>query len=271
MPEPVIDQAAGLRQLFRRPAGRFVGTVRPQNSAAHAVTVAKLAHALARQSQRVLVLDETGGAHAISRVLGLSGSYDLLDAIQGQVDLSRACIEGPGGVRVLQAPELARTLPRLNGNQRRVLREAIGLLRRRADLILVNVDAGETRQSLLQVADEVMVLLTPAVGDITAAYGALKRLAAQNPRRDFSAIVVGSSCDVHGLAVFNNVREAAREHLGVELTLRGVLPDRSRPDDDILTLRDFSNLSASIEEVAQSLLYGQKSAARASVADACAS
>jgi flagellar biosynthesis protein FlhG len=129
---------------------------------------ANLAAALARQGERVLVLDADLGLANLDVVLNLYPKLTLHDVFTGQTRLEDAILPAPGGFSVLLAGS-----------------GVIQRVRPRFDRVLLDTGAGISDVVLytISLADEVLIVCTPEPTSLTDAYATIKVLATTQPRR----------------------------------------------------------------------------------------
>ncbi|HEX7640307.1 MAG TPA: MinD/ParA family protein [Burkholderiaceae bacterium] len=152
---------------------------------------ANLAAALARQGERVLVLDADLGLANLDVVLNLFPKITLHDVFTGKNTLDQAVLEAPGGFSVLLAGSGMVEYSRLTPEVREQLVDVIRQVVPRFDRILLDTGAGISDVVLYTVslADEVLIVATPEPTSLTDAYATIKVLATTQGRRDIGVIV----------------------------------------------------------------------------------
>src|SRR5262252_271861 len=144
-----------------------------------------LAAALARQGERVLVLDADLGLANLDVVLNLYPKLTLHDVFTGQTRLEDAILPAPGGFSVLLAGSGMIEYSRLTPTVRDQLHDVIQRVRPRFDRVLLDTGAGISDVVLytISLADEVLIVATPEPTSLTDAYATIKVLATTQPRR----------------------------------------------------------------------------------------
>jgi flagellar biosynthesis protein FlhG len=152
---------------------------------------ANLAAALARQGERVLVLDADLGLANLDVVLNLFPKITLHDVFTGKNSLEEAILPAPGGFSVLLAGSGMVEYSRLTPEVRDQLQDVIAKVRPRFDRILLDTGAGISDVVLYTVslADEVLVVATPEPTSLTDAYATIKVLATTQGRRDIRLLI----------------------------------------------------------------------------------
>lgn len=152
---------------------------------------ANLAAALARQGQRVLVLDADLGLANVDVVLNLVPKLTLHDVFDGRAPLEDAIVPAPGGFSVLLAGSGMVEYSRLTPAVRDKLLDIVERVATRFDHVLLDTGAGISDVVLFTVslADRVLVVATPEPTSMTDAYATIKVLAAMQGRRAIQLVV----------------------------------------------------------------------------------
>ena len=164
---------------------------------------ANLAAALARQGERVLVLDADLGLANLDVVLNLHPKLTLHDVFTGKCSLEAAILPAPGGFSVLLAGSGMVEYSRLTSEVRDQLLAIIEAVAPRFDRILLDTGAGISDVVLFAVslADAVLVVATPEPTSMTDAYATIKVLATQHDRREIQMVLNQASRVGEGRAV----------------------------------------------------------------------
>ena len=152
---------------------------------------ANLAAALARQGQRVLVLDADLGLANLDVVLNLFPKITLHDVFTGKHSLDEAILPAPGGFSVLLAGSGMVEYSRMTPEVREQLQKVIDEVAPRYDRVLLDTGAGISDVVLYTVslADDVLVVATPEPTSLTDAYATIKVLATTQGRRHVQLLV----------------------------------------------------------------------------------
>ncbi|MDE2402474.1 MAG: MinD/ParA family protein [Burkholderiales bacterium] len=152
---------------------------------------ANLAAALARQGQRVLVLDADLGLANLDVVLNLYPKITLHDVFTGKAQLEEAILPAPGGFSVLLAGSGLVEYSRLTPEVRDQLLNIIETVSPRFDVIIIDTGAGISDVVLfaLSLAQEVIVVATPEPTAMTDAYATIKVLSSQQSREQLHLVV----------------------------------------------------------------------------------
>jgi len=152
---------------------------------------ANLAAALARQGERVLVLDADLGLANLDVVLNLPPRITLHDVFTGRHPLADAIMPAPGGFSVLLAGSGMVEYSRLTSEVRQHLQNVIATVVPRYDHVLLDTGAGISDVVLYTVslADDALLVVTPEPTSMTDAYATIKVLAAVQQRRVVKLVV----------------------------------------------------------------------------------
>ncbi len=192
---------------------------------------ANLAAALARQGQRVLVLDADLGLANLDVVLNLPPRVTLHDVLTGKRELRDAIVAGPGGISVLLAGSGMVEYSRLTIEVRDELVRVLAELRPMYDQVLLDTGAGISDVVLYTVslADQVLVVVTPEPTALTDAYATIKVLATTQGRRAIR-LVVNQAKRGEGRAVCQQLQQVIDRYVNptldgpVRLEFLGELP-----------------------------------------------
>ncbi|MFO1221592.1 MAG: MinD/ParA family protein [Burkholderiaceae bacterium] len=180
---------------------------------------ANLAAALARQGERVLVLDADLGLANLDVVLNLAPKLTLHDVFTGQAPLDEAILPAPGGFSVLLAGSGMIEYSRLTPEVRDQLQLVIAQVRSRYDHVLLDTGAGISDVVLYTVslADEVLVVATPEPTSLTDAYATIKVLAGNQPMRPVHLLVNQTRRHGEGRAVCHQLQQVIDRYVSPTL------------------------------------------------------
>lgn len=213
------DQAAGLRKLFAGARGPV--TIAFAGAAGRGALLAGVARGLAAAGKEVVVIDENPGAQGAASAFGLRPRFDLLQAVNRDVSTAQVLLRAETAIRLLPAARAAARSARLDAMERQALDEWLRRLQKQVDFALVDTaEPGGTDVPLLT-PQRIVIVLTPEAASITEAYTQMKRLAARPERRRFGVVIRNAAGRAEGGRVFENLRGAARRHLGAEIELLG--------------------------------------------------
>jgi|CXWL01.1.fsa_nt_gi flagellar biosynthesis protein FlhG len=188
---------------------------------------ANLAVTLARQGQRVCVLDADLGLANLDVVYGLAPRESLLHVLRGDRRLADVIVEGPAGVRVIPAASGIAELTALGASEQQILLDAVEELDGSVDVLLVDTAAGISSNVLYfaAAAAEVLVVITPEPTALTDAYALVKVLSTRHAVREFQVVVNMARGAADATGAFRRLARAAERFLGVRLEYQGYVPD----------------------------------------------
>jgi flagellar biosynthesis protein FlhG len=215
-----------------RPRRRTIAVTSGKGGVGKTNIVTNLAIALARQGVRVLVLDGDLGLANVDLLLGVAPQFDLQDVILGNRNVRDIVLEGPDGIRVVPASSGVEELANLDEYRTEVLLRKLGELESETDIILIDSPSGigHHATTLVQGADQILVVTTPEPTSFSDAYAMIKVLT-KRPLRAMPALLVNQAdSEDAALAVARRVRNVAKRFLNLDLDYWGyILADESVP------------------------------------------
>jgi len=187
---------------------------------------ANLAVALARQGERVCVLDADLGLANLDVLFGLTPALSLLHVLRGERRLADVIVDGPSGVRIIPAASGAHELTVLAPADRLRLFDELDTLDGSLDVLLVDAAAGISENVLhfTAAAADTLLVITPEPTALTDAYALMKVLAARYHRREFLVAVNMAAGAVDAEAAFARLARVAERFLRVRVEYQGYVP-----------------------------------------------
>lgn len=220
MIDPHDDQAAGLRRLFRKAPPTVAALfVTGRNRARIAMQVA---HRIAGQSERVLLLDEAIGENALAATIGLDAGADLLSVLGGQKTLRDLVQPVPGLLGLVPVSAAALALPLLDEDRRAALVSALQSLNRHAGFVLIHSDCATASDPspFIFAAPRRLVVAEASHSGATEAYQVIKRLASSGAG-SLHVAVARARDRADAAAFFNSLSGLVGRHVGVPLAWLG--------------------------------------------------
>ena len=245
-----------------RPRRRIIAVTSGKGGVGKTNIVTNLALALSRQGVRVLVLDGDLGLANVDLLLGIAPQFDLQDVILGGRPIEDVVLDGPDGMRLVPASSGVEELANLDEYRTEVLLRSLASFDREVDLILIDSPSGIGHQttSLVQVADEILVVTTPEPTAFSDAYAMIKVLS-KRPLKCTPALVVNqANSEEEAMEVARRVRSVAKRFLNLEVPYWGfILADESVPksvvrQEPFLSTYPYSPAASCIYQLARRLL-----------------
>lgn len=192
---------------------------------------ANLGVALAERGKRVVLLDADFGLANLDVVLGVRATRTLRDVVAGECGVFDALTDAPFGARVLAGCSGVSELADLEAVRLKSLLEELSRLEKQTDYLLLDVAAGVSSQvmSVLEAADEVLLVVTPDPASVVDAYATVKRLVAQRPTASIYGVVNQVANDSEAVLLLAKLQAIVRDYLGAKIDYAGSI----RRDDAI--------------------------------------
>ena len=245
-----------------RPRRRMIAVTSGKGGVGKTNIVTNLAIALARQGIRVLVLDGDLGLANVDLLLGVAPQFDLQDVVLGNRSLRDIVLEGPDGIRVLPASSGVEELANLDEYRTECLVRSLGELEHETDLILVDSPSGigNHATSLVQAADQILVVTTPEPTSFSDAYAMIKVLVRRRLKCTPALLVNQADSEEAALNVARRVKSVAKRFLNIEIDYWGyILADESVPksvlrQEPFLSTYPYSPASSCVYQLARRVL-----------------
>ena len=227
MAEQIHDQADGLRRLLMPGFVRVITVTSGSAAAGKTTTVISLAAALAHAGKKVLIIDENVGAGNVCATLGLNAHRDLLDVIRRDKTLDEVIVASRDGIRVLPAGRGMMVLEKLSADDKAHLTSSFANIDGPVDVILIDSAPGRDSRSLPLAlsSHEIVVVVSPDPGSITAAYALMKHISGHHEsKRHYHILFNKTAREGDARQIFDNMESVAKRYLAVTLQLLGFLP-----------------------------------------------
>lgn len=240
------DQAAGLRNLvsFRAADSARVFTIAGGKSRIGKTSVAvNLAAALAKNGQRVLLIDESPCHNNICTNLGLQARFDLLHVINRDKKLNQVLLQGPENITILSAMRGIHALNKLNLFEQNWLIKSFSELTESVDVVLIDTAmSGTTHVLPLSLASEqVVIVISGSAASLTGAYALIKILSQEYAKQHFLILVNKVDSETESFAIYRNLYKVAHQYLSVTLEFIGYIQSDEK-------LRSATQLCKSVVE-----------------------
>jgi flagellar biosynthesis protein FlhG len=239
----LMDQATQLRSLMARRASATVIAITSGKGGVGKSNIAvNLAIQLTSAGRDVVLLDADLGLANADVLCNIDLPFNLSHVIGRKRELGEVLVKAPGGFRLIGGASGLARMADLDEADRQRLIDALGLLERQTDVILIDTGAGISANvlSFTRAADHVLVVTTPEPTAITDAYAVVKvvsrpsdRLANGNGHGGNSGDGAGSRLSLlvnqvrstdEAQVVYERIAKVARQFLGVGLLDAGAIP-----------------------------------------------
>ena len=250
-----VDQAAGLRRWFGRPARPLIAISSVLGTNDRLAALTSVADDLASNGHSVSIVDEYSAPGNISTALGVHGRKDLSHFLNDDCALAEIVLSSKRGISVVPAARACRLEP-VEAEALR-LRENLEMLRSETDMVLVDGICRPSRvlSPIARSADQIVVILSPQGGDLTQAYSLIKRIASERSGPVISIAVARARDKGEAKSVFDTLRHVALGYLGLRLHYLGatLTPGTASLADALIRIRARSHSNAAMNGVLQQL------------------
>jgi flagellar biosynthesis protein FlhG len=221
-----------------------------------------LAHALARQGRRVLLLDGDFGLANVDVQLGLMPRPDLGAVLAGPAKLADAVsIYEPGGFEIVTGRSGSGELASIPGWKLDSLLEQLALLLPGRDYILLDLGAGVNRsvRQMAAWADALVVIATEEPTSVTDAYATLKLHSFDRPGGDTRLVINQAESYGSGDRTAEALTRACSTFLGRAPAVAGTIrkdphvPESIRRQALLLQRHPLSPAAVDLERIAARL------------------
>lgn len=184
-----------------------------------------LALILAREGQRVLLLDGDTDLANVSIMLGRYPDRTLAQVVEGQCELQDVIMSAPYGLDIVPGASGVQACLDLDTDQSLGLLKALARLERQYDYVLIDTAAGLQSVGLHMIAAAAMacLVITPDPTSLTDAFSLLKVMQRKGYRRTPSVVVNMARGSSQAQAVFQRFQSAVQRHLGMGLHYLGAV------------------------------------------------
>jgi flagellar biosynthesis protein FlhG len=187
---------------------------------------ANLAVSLARQGQRVLLLDADLGLASLDLVFGVRPRADLLSVMHGQYQAEEILIEAAAGVQLLPACPGRYEMANLSTADRERLMNMVQKVASKFDVWIIDTGAGIGSNSVgfAEVADEIVLVVTPEPTSLRDAYAMAKILHRRSSIDRIQLVANQVEHNAQGFEVYQRLNGVVRHFLALDLNYLGCIP-----------------------------------------------
>ncbi|MEJ2344623.1 MAG: MinD/ParA family protein [Gammaproteobacteria bacterium] len=221
MSEPSITDSAD-------PEGYAEGVAQPREHTSRIIAITSgkggvgktnvttnLGIALAMRGDKVCIFDADTSLANINILLGLTPTYTLEHFLNGEKTLEEIAVEGPRGVTIIPAASGIADYAQLDPDRQRKLLDALEVLEREYDYVLIDTAAGvgDTVLAFVQSAQYAVVVISPEPTSLTDAFALVKVLKKKGFDRPIYALVNMVSNFHNSMDIFKRFQAAVQKYL----------------------------------------------------------
>lgn len=176
-----------------------------------------LALVLARQGNRVLLLDGDTDLANVTIMLGQYPGRTLEHVLSGECSLEQSIFEAPFGLHVLPGASGVERCMRISATDRLSIFRALAAFEKRYDYILIDTAAGLQANVIHMIASAALacVVVTPDPTSLTDAFSLIKVLKRRGYRRTPSVLVNMAHGASQAQSIFQRFRAALQRHVDI--------------------------------------------------------
>ncbi len=221
-----MDQAQGIRQMKSQHPVRVIAVTSGKGGVGKSNVTINLAVTLAKNGERVMVMDADMGLANIDVLLGLSPGLNLSHVINGECSLEETLIDGPAGIKIVPASSGVATMSDLTPAQNAGVIRSFSELTEPVDTLLIDTAAGlsDSVVSYTRAAREVIVVVCDEPASITDAYAMIKVMNRDYGVERFHVLANQAHGASQGRELYNKLARVSERFLDVTLDYLGCIP-----------------------------------------------
>lgn len=272
----MVDQASDLRRLITtaspvtekvkdkdRPIkkARIFSITSGKGGVGKTSIAVNLAYALEQQNKKTLIIDADLGLANVNILLGITTKWTLQHVIQQEKTIPEVIVTSPEGLQILPAGSGIEEMTHLTVNQKLYLKSQLDILDEKFDFLLIDTAAGISSNVMTfnQMAQEVIVILSPDPTSFTDAYATIKVLAVNYGVQEFKIITNIAKNASEGKELFQKLEKICRRFLEIPIHHLGSLSadpkliQSSRSQKIVMKQYPKAVISKEIKSIAESI------------------
>ena len=209
----------------------------------------------------MLIIDADLGLANVNILLGISSQWTLQHVIRQEKSIAEVIVTSPDGLQILPASSGIEEMTHLTVTQKLYLKSQFDLLDQEFDFILIDTAAGigSNVMSFNQMAQEVIVILSPDPTSLADAYATIKVLATKYGVTEFHVIVNNTQNASHGRSLFQKLEKICQRFLKIPIQHLGTLSadphlvQASRNQQVVVKHYPKAKISQEIQKIAESV------------------
>jgi flagellar biosynthesis protein FlhG len=188
--------------------------------------ISNMAQELALQGKKVLLFDGDVGMGNLHILFGSNSEKNIVDVIKGDAHIEEVVTRVIPGVDLVPGGSGLIDINNLNSYERRNLLDAMDLLAKRYDYLLVDTAPGIAEHVLYLNAavDQTIVIITPDPSSFADAYALIKVLNLYHKVKKFSIVCNFTRDQFEGMHLFKRFSEVVHRFLNVSVDYLGAVP-----------------------------------------------
>ncbi|MGB2427246.1 MAG: MinD/ParA family protein [Alteromonas sp.] len=222
----IEDQASGLRRMKQPRLIKVIAVTGGKGGVGKTNITLNTAVAMAKQGQRVLVLDADLGLANVDVMLGLRVDKNLSHVLSGECTLDEVLVTGPHGIKIAPATSGSQSMTELTPTQHAGLIRAFSELKAPIDVLIVDTAAGISDMvlSFSRAAQDILVVVCDEPTSLTDAYALIKILNREHGVFKFKVVANMVRNVREGQELFNKLSKVTGRFLDVALELVATVP-----------------------------------------------
>lgn len=222
----IEDQASGLRRMKQPRLIKVIAVTGGKGGVGKTNITLNTAVAMAKQGQRVLVLDADLGLANVDVMLGLRVDKNLSHVLSGECTLDEVLVTGPHGIKIAPATSGTQSMTELTPTQHAGLIRAFSELKAPIDVLIVDTAAGISDMvlSFSRAAQDILVVVCDEPTSLTDAYALIKILNREHGVFKFKVVANMVRNVREGQELFNKLSKVTGRFLDVALELVATVP-----------------------------------------------
>lgn len=187
---------------------------------------ANLAVALGKSGRNTCLLDADLSLANVDVLLGLQPRFNLSHVVNGEADLQKTLLDGPGDIRIVPASSGNFSMTDLPAAAQACIIQAFGELGNQPDILVVDTAAGIAPEvaRFVQAAQHAVVVICDEPASLTDAYALIKVFSKHYGISRFSVLTNQSRKQHDGRKLFRKLVKVADSFLDVVLRHIGDIP-----------------------------------------------
>ena len=227
----MLDQAESLRKLAKgKPLSetnnntKIITITSGKGGVGKSNFVVNLAITLVGLGKKVLIFDADIGMGNDDVLMGIYPRNNVLDLVNGNLNIEDVIVEGPGGVKLLPGGSGLNNIEEPQQNQRDLFLKKIETIEG-FDYIFIDTGAGISRSVLAFIAcsDEFILVTTPEPTSLTDGYSLLKAIDHFKIKNKANIVVNKVLSKEEGTQTFSKFKVAVNKFLKLDISYLGLI------------------------------------------------